>query len=249
MTLNLTSIIYLAVGLIAAVYVFVPAFRAQVNQLFRVTWGKIFGSAVSPIDRQKDQYKQAVELLKQQKESVVKLTATADLAGQDLTKRNAKVTDAIKKYTDAKDLKMDDAALNKYALAVKEAKDGVESQKANVELANANVKRATESLARTAEKINKFGQHIQDNAGKLALAEALNIQAKAEELAGSIDNVLSDAGQADQEIDRILAEANARSNMNAGDPADAELDKRRKEKEAADERAKLDAELSGGSKQ
>ncbi len=239
------NLVYIGLGLLAAIYLFVPAFRNQVNQLARIGWSKIFGGAATPLDRQKDALKQAIELMKQQKESVVKVTAAADLADKELRKRQDKVNATTKAYTDAKGLNLGEEDLNKLALRVKEAREAVTTQEANVKIAHANMQRANESLARTTKKLQQAGQNVLDNESKVELANALNVQAKAEEMAANIDNVLSEFGAANSEIDKMLAEAEARVKINQGDETDRRL-------EDAQNKADADAirdELDGNKKQ
>ena len=183
--------------------------------------------------------------MKQQKESVVKVTAAADLADKELRKRQDKVTSTTKAYTDAKSLGLGEEDLNKLAIRVKEAREAVTSQEANVKIAQANVSRATESLSRTTKKLQQAGQSVLDNEAKVELANALNVQSKAEEMAANIDNVLSEFGAANSEIDKMLAEAEARVKINQGDETDRRL-------EDAQNKADADAirdELDGNKKQ
>jgi hypothetical protein len=250
MSINILNLVYLVIGAISVAYILLPKFRANVNQLARVTWNKWFRTQVSNRDKAKDEGEQAIDkqkkardaaiaLLKEQKESVVKLSATATITSNELRRRQDAVTAAIKDYNDAKELKMSDADLDKLALKVKSARDAVSTQEANVKLAQANANRAAASLTSTTEKLQKFDQQILDNQDKLALADALNIQAQAEELTASIDSMLSSAGEANKEIDRILAEADARTKVGKDTTTD-ELERRRREKEAQDERDRLD---------
>lgn len=250
MTLNIMHLIYLVLGAFSVAYILLPKFRANINQLVRVTWNNWFGGQVSNRDKAKDEGEQAINkqkkalqeaivLLKQQKESVVQLTAKATTAGQELSRRKAAVEKAVTDYNDSKALGMSNADLDKFALKVKEARDAVTAQQANVTLAQANANRANSSLQSTTDKINKFGQQILDNESKLALADALNIQAAAEEMTANIDSLLSQAGSANAEVERILAEADARTKVGKDTSAE-ELERLRKEAEAKAERDRLD---------
>lgn len=246
MTLNIMHLIYFVSAAFGIALIVSPKFR----QIIRVRINALLGRQLSEKDKAKDEgeqaigkqkkaLKDAVELLKTQKESVVKLTAVATTAGQELQRRKDAVDTAVKNYNDGKALQMADADLNKLALKVKEARDAVASQEANVKLAQANATAAAASLASTSAKIQKFGTQIQDNESKLALADALNTQAAVEEMTANIDSVLSEAGNANAEIDRILAEADARTKVGKDTTAE-ELERRRREKEAQDERDRLD---------
>lgn len=250
MTVNLTHLILIALGLFVALIAFFPGIRAGIARWIRVRVGGKVDDSVTPGEKAKDEGEQAIaaqkkalvaaiDLMEKQKENVVTVSATATTSQTTVNKKKDALASAVKDYNDGKELKMSDEQLNDLALKVKTAREAVATAEANLKIAQANAKKAAGSLKSATEKVQKFQENILSNEQKLVLAAVINTQTELDNLTDSIDNVLSEAGKANDTVDRILAEAEARQNLGKDTTAE-ELERRRKEKEAQEERDRLD---------
>lgn len=250
MTIDLTTLLLVGLGLVGGVLLFFPKIRSGVARWIRVNIGGAVEDSVSPGDKAKDEGEQAVEeqkkllaaavkVLKQQKEGVVTVTAKATTEKDKMTALQTGVDTAVKNYNDAKELKASNATLDELALKVKAARQAVTDQEADLALANASAKAAATSLKKARENVEKLSKNIKSNEAKLALADVMNKQSELDEMTNAIDGLLSQSAKANETVDRILAEAKARQDLDK-DTAQEELDELRRKKDAQDERDRLD---------
>lgn len=250
MTINLMHLLYLGLGLFGLSYLFIGGFRSRVNHLVRT---KLFGwmdSQTTPREKAKDDGEQAIKdqkaalakamkLMEEQEENVVSVSATATTSQKELDRRKTAVETAVTNYNDGKRFGMTNEQLDELALKVKAAKADVAEQEANLKLNQAAAKRAQASLKDATDKVEKFAKNILSNEQKLKLADVLNTQTELDKLTNSIDSLLSDAGKANAEVERILAEAEERQKLGKDTTAE-ELERRRREEEARKQREELD---------
>lgn len=239
------KLFFVALAVFAVAYLVLPVVRRQVNTLVSTIWNAIFNLLVSPIAKQEAAYRDAVALLGRQRASLVQLMGTATTASNELTTRKAALADAIKKYADAGRLGMDEAAKNQYALAVTAARQAITTQEATVKQAQQNANNASKAMETVKRNVENFAATIQTNEGKQELTHSNQITTQALQLSTSINDKLSEAGQATAEIDQGLAVSQAELELALGDPNDRKLADLREADAAQEERKRLDAELAG----
>lgn len=254
MTIDLTTLLLVGLGLVGGVLVFFPKIRASVAQWIRVKLGGKINDQTTPREKAKDEGEQAIEaqkkalaaavkLMKEHKEGVVKVTGNATIEKNKLTAAQDAVNVAVKDYNDAKELKASNETLDDLALKVKTAREAVTKQEAKLALANAAAKRAASSLKTAKANVEKLAQNIDDNESTLALADVLNTETELDEMTNAIDGLLSESKKAQETVDRILAEAQARQDLNK-DKSKDELEELRRKKEAQEERDRLDGKTT-----
>lgn len=235
----MAQIIGLAVLVAVVLYFSWPAFR----QLLQIKGGKAVKNATTASEKQRHEHQRLTAELNTQLDNVAAAKASATQAEKDVTAAEANVVTLTSKYKTAVTSNASEDAKNTIAGQISKAKAAVVTKRAAANEAARIAQQAVEALDQTREALKDFADQIQDTEQKEALTAVLNTAADASLALKNIKDRLSAAGDAAREADTALEQARAKNELAQGSDTDREIAAIEKANAAAEERARLDAEL------
>lgn len=245
--MNASLIVILVVVALVAALCF--AYRRQLMQILSRAKTLV---PEKPLSEQLDQHleKQRLNVEKleatmhQEESEIVRLDGMVENQKQNLKRLANAVKEAKARYADGRSARpKDEPYLNGLALAVAAAQKAYEGHRT---LVNQFLEEAAEAHAALAETIRILEERkavLTRNEVKVALAKAIELRNAAYAHFESFKQEAAILDEATSAIDRGLAEARARRKVNSAASEDQELERRQRERDAEQLRAKLDAEL------
>jgi len=244
----LSTIIYILVGAFVLAMIFSKSFRDKVLVTLRIKSNEALDKATTPIEREKDQFRQLVAKARDQQAKVANVIASFNSAKKDLDNKKAAV-DAVKAdYKLAVQAKASEATLNDLAAKHSAAQAAISAQAQIVENLGKAAEEARKALDTTRENLKKLEADIQSDEAKSELAAALRTTGEAIQQAQDVGSTLSQIGEERKKIDDELERARAGVELAKGSKTDQEMAEIRRQAEVEASRKQLDAELSGTSK-
>lgn len=214
-----------------------PAFR----QLLRIRGGEVVAKGTTPVERNKDRYKQLKALLPTQRESVAQCMATVDDITKDLSEAEAAVLTIQGEYKTAKELNASELALDTLGKQFDAAEAKVTKVKARLAEATNASKEAQGALDSTVESLQAFADKIEDSELAANLTDAINTSAAAKQQAKDMNDKLSEAAEDFDQVDHDLNVARNKAKLADGTAGERELKDIKTKAAAKSGRSKLDA--------
>ena len=214
-----------------------PAFR----QLLRIRGGAVVSKGTTPVERNKDRYKQLKALLPAQRTSVAECMATVDDITKDLGEAQAAVVTIQGEYKTAKELQASETALDTLGKQFEAAEAKVERIKGRLAEATNASKEAQAALDSTVESLQAFADKVADSELNAHLTDAINTSAAAKQQAKDINDKLSEAAEDFDAVDHDLNVARNKAKLADGTAGERELKDIKTKAAAKSGRSKLDA--------
>ncbi len=216
-----------------------PAFR----QLLRIRGGEVVSKGTTPVERNKDRYKQLKEaLLPRSATSVAECMATVDDITKDLAEAQAAVvtiqgesTRPPRNCTGSKPPSTPSASSSKPPKPSRAHQGPPRAEATNAS------KEAQAALDSTVESLQAFADKVADSELNAHLTDAINTSAAAKQQAKDINDKLSEAAEDFDAVDHDLNVARNKAKLADGTAGERELKDIKTKAAAKSGRSKLDA--------
>ncbi len=241
-SLNLTTIIIIAIAGLVVLYFAWPAFR----QMVQIIMGKKVAGATSTSDKLRHKQAELTAAVNQQLTSVATAKALAVQAGKDVTAAEQELADLENNYRVAVQGNASEAAQTDLLNKIAAVEGRIASRKTAAAEATKSAKQAVAALDGAREKLREFAEKVDDVQQKEALTKVLNTAADASIALKGVTDRMSEAGELIRGADLELEKARARGELAEGSETDRELADIAKKAKADEVRARLNAKLGIG---
>ncbi len=236
-----STLILVLLGLGVVLFFSWAAFR----QMVRIRGEAVVKKGTTPVERNKDRYKQLKAQLPGQRLNVANCMATADDINKELGEAEKELAGVQEQYKEAKELKASENALDTLGKQFEAGENKIAKIKNRLTEAKGASDEAQTALDETIEALQTFADKIKDSELSASLAAALRTSAAAKEQAKSINDKLSEASEDFQEVDHDLNVARNLNKLGDGTAGERELKDIKKKAAAKSGRSRLE-ELTGG---
>lgn len=238
----MTSTLLLVLVVIGVVLFFSwAAFR----QMVRIRGDNLVKKGTTPVERNKDRYKQLKAQLPGQRLNVANCMATVDDINKELGDAEKELVGVQEEYKTAKEMSASENALDTLGKKFETGEDKIAKIKTRLAEAKGASDEAQNALDETIESLQAFADKIKDSELSASLAAALRTSAAAKQQAKDINDKLSEAAEDFQEVDHELNVARNLNKLGDGSKGDQELKEIKKKAAAKSGRSRLD-QLTGG---
>lgn len=234
-----TLIIVLVVLVGLGLFAFSPKFR----QLLRIRTNSAIGKGSTPLERQKDKFRELVEDSRKQQANVANVMASFNSAKKALQQKKDAVDTVKRDYEVATRMNASEEVKNDLATKHAAAKAAVTTQENVVLELGKAADEARKALEKTREALQQIEAGIADDEAKSELAAALRTTADTLQQTKDVNSSLSEIGESRKQIDQELERARAGAELAQGSQTEREMEEIRKRAAAEEARKELDAQL------
>lgn len=230
------QLVLLGLGIVAALYAFVPSFR----NMFQIRAGKAVDGMTTDVEKQELILKRLTSDVNANRIRVTNVTGDYRHQVNKLTTLQGAATKAQSDYDLSVDAKMPADVQNEKFQDFQKAQAAVNAQREQVTKFAEADKAAKAALAQSVKALEKAATKVQGDANKAALKKVFDSAAEAIEASEKVDGAFSELQQASDRIDQELERSKARLDAAKGNDQDrqfedlAEQERLRREREAYD---------------
>ncbi|QQR56047.1 MAG: hypothetical protein IPG59_13650 [Candidatus Melainabacteria bacterium] len=236
------QLILLGIGVIAALYFFVPAFK----NMFQIRAGKAVDGLTTDVEKQELILKNLAKDVDANRIRVTNVTGDYRHQVNKMTELQAKATKAQGDYDISVDAKMPAEVQNEKFQDFQKAQAAVTAQRAVVDQFAEADKAAKKALTDSVKALEKVAAKVQNDAAKADLKKVFDSAAVAIEASNKVEGAFSELQQTSDKIDQELERSKARLDAAKGNENDQKFEDLAEQERLRREREAYDKQRNGG---
>jgi len=236
------QLILLGLGVIAALYFFVPAFK----NMFQIRAGKAVDGLTTDVEKQELILKNLAKDVDANRIRVTNVTGDYRHQVNKMTELQAKATKAQGDYDISVDAKMPAEVQNEKFQDFQKAQAAVTAQRGVVDQFAEADKAAKKALTDSVKALEKVAAKVQNDAAKADLKKVFDSAAVAIEASNKVEGAFSELQQTSDKIDQELERSKARLDAAKGNENDQKFEDLAEQERLRREREAYDKQRNGG---
>ena len=236
------QLVLLGLGVLAALYFFVPAFKNMVNS----RGGKAVDGLTTDVEKQELILKNLAKDVDANRIRVTNVTGDYRHQVNKMTELQAKATKAQGDYDISVDAKMPAEVQNEKFQDFQKAQAAVTAQRAVVDQFAEADKAAKKALTDSVKALEKVAAKVQNDAAKADLKKVFDSAAVAIEASNKVEGAFSELQQTSDKIDQELERSKARLDAAKGNENDQKFEDLAEQERLRREREAYDKQRNGG---
>ena len=236
------QLILLGIGVIAALYFFVPAFK----NMFQIRAGKAVDGLTTDVEKQELILKNLAKDVDANRIRVTNVTGDYRHQVNKMTELQAKATKAQGDYDISVDAKMPAEVQNEKFQDFQKAQAAVTAQRGVVDQFAEADKAAKKALTDSVKALEKVAAKVQNDAAKADLKKVFDSAAVAIEASNKVEGAFSELQQTSDKIDQELERSKARLDAAKGNENDQKFEDLAEQERLRREREAYDKQRNGG---
>ena len=236
------QLILLGLGVLAALYFFVPAFK----NMFQIRAGKAVDGLTTDVEKQELILKNLAKDVDANRIRVTNVTGDYRHQVNKMTELQAKATKAQGDYDISVDAKMPAEVQNEKFQDFQKAQAAVTAQRGVVDQFAEADKAAKKALTDSVKALEKVAAKVQNDAAKADLKKVFDSAAVAIEASNKVEGAFSELQQTSDKIDQELERSKARLDAAKGNENDQKFEDLAEQERLRREREAYDKQRNGG---